>query len=80
MACGLIVAGCGGGDDQKEVTQLLDRAFNKSLDSADVDLDSTIRVRGLPQLERPIRIRASGPYRSQKGRPPEFDIDLKIGV
>jgi hypothetical protein len=80
VACGLLVAGCGGGDDQKEVTQLLDRAFNKSLDSADVDLDSTIRVRGLPQLERPIRIRASGPYRSQKGQPPEFDIDLKIGV
>jgi hypothetical protein len=80
VACGLFVAGCGGGDDQKEVTQLLDRAFNKSLDSADLELDSTIRVRGLPQLERPIRIRASGPYRSQKGKPPEFDIDLKIGV
>ncbi len=80
MACGLLIAGCGGGDDQEEVTKLLDRAFNKSLDSADIDLDSTIRVRGVPQLERPIRIRASGPYRSEKGKPPDFDIDLKIGV
>ena len=80
-ACGLLVAGCGGGDDQEEVTKLLDRAFDKSLESADVNLDSTLRVRGVPQLERPIRIRANGPYRStQKGKPPEFDIDLKIGV
>jgi hypothetical protein len=80
VACGVLVAGCGGGDDQKEVTQLLDRAFNKSLESANVDLDSTVRVRGVPQLDRPIRIRASGPYRSEKGKPPEFDINLKIGV
>ncbi len=78
--CGLLLAGCGGGDDQDEVTKLLDRAFEKSLESAKVNLDSTIRVRGIPQVERPIRVRASGPYRSQKDKPPEFDIDLKIAV
>ena len=78
-ALGLLVAGCGG-DDKDEATKLLDRAFAKSLDSANVDLDSTVRVRGVPQLDRPIRIRASGPYRSEKSKPPEFDIDLKIGV
>lgn len=80
VACGLLVAGCGGGDDQEEVTGLLDRAFDKSLDSADIDLDSTIRIRGVPQLERPVRIRATGPYRSEKGKPPDFDIDLKVAV
>lgn len=79
-ACGLLLAACGGGDDQEEVTKLLDRAFDKSLQSADIDLDSTIRIRGVPQVERPIRIRAKGPYRSAKDKPPEFDIDLKIGV
>jgi hypothetical protein len=78
-ACGLLLAACGG-DDQEDVTKLLDRAFSKSLKSADVNLDSTIRVRGVPQLERPIRVRASGPYRSEKNQPPEFDIDLSIGV
>jgi hypothetical protein len=77
---GLLLAGCGGGDDQQEVTKLLDRAFSKSLKSADVNLDSTIRVRGVPQLDRPIRVRAHGPYRSAKNQPPEFDIDLSIGV
>lgn len=78
-ACGLLLAACGG-DDQEDVTKLLDRAFSKSLKSADVNLDSTIRVRGVQQLDRPIRVRASGPYRSEKNQPPEFDINLSIGV
>ncbi len=79
-ACGLLLAACGGGSDQEEVTKLLDRAFDKSLESANINLDSTIRIRGVPQLERPIRIQARGPYRSAKDKPPEFDIDLKIAV
>ena len=68
VACGLLLAACGGGDDQEEVTKLLDRAFDKSLESADINLDSTVRVRGIPQVERPIRIQASGPYRSTEGQ------------
>jgi len=79
-ALGLALPGCGPGNDRDEVAKILDRAFDRPIDSADVDLDSTIRVRGVPQLDRPIRVRASGPYKSATGKPPQFDIDLKVGV
>lgn len=75
----LALAGCGG-DDEADVARLLDRAFDQPIESADVELDSTLSVRGVPQVDRPIRLRASGPYRSIPGRPPEFDIDLTVGV
>ncbi|MDQ3647233.1 MAG: hypothetical protein M3433_01355 [Actinomycetota bacterium] len=79
-ALGLLLAGCEEGSDRDEVAEILDRAFARPIGSANVDLDSTIRVRGVPQLDRPIRVRAGGPYKSAKGKPPEFDIDLKVGV
>ena len=79
-AFGLLLVGCGAGDDQDEVAKLLDRAFDRPVESAEVNFDSTIRVRGLPRLTRPIRVRASGPYRAPRGAPPEFDMDLRVGV
>ena len=79
-ALGILLPACGTDNDRDEVAKILDRAFDRPIDSADLDLDSTIRVRGVPALDRPIRVRASGPYTSVKGKPPQFDIDLKVGV
>ncbi len=80
MALGLLLPGCGADNDRDEVARILDRAFDRPMESADIDFDSIVRVRGVPQLDRPIRVRASGPYRSAKGKSPQFDIDLKVGV
>jgi len=78
-ALAVVVAGCGGGGED-DVARILDRAFKRPIDSANVNFDATVRVRGAPQLERPIRIQASGPFRSEGRRPPQFAIDLKMGV
>ena len=78
-AAALGVAACGGGDE-KNVQALLDRAFQRPLDSMDLKLEADIAVEGLAELDTPIRILASGPYRTQEGELPSFDIDLQLSV
>jgi hypothetical protein len=71
--------GCGGGGNDKDAQALLDKAFKKSIDSADLKLEAEVEVKGSPALSRPLRIEASGPFRSNKGKLPSADIELKIG-
>jgi hypothetical protein len=75
----LALASCGGGDDQQDVQSLLDKAFSSSIKSANLTLDATIQVKGSPGLEKPLRITAMGPFRTNEGKIPSADVELKIG-
>jgi hypothetical protein len=68
---------CGGGDDQAGVEDLLDRAFSGEIRSADLKLEGEITLKGL--LKDPIKIEAEGPFRTNKGKLPSADIELRVG-
>jgi hypothetical protein len=74
-----VVSGCGGGGNDKDAQALLDKAFKQSIDSADLKLDAEIQVEGNAAFSRPVRIEASGPFRSNKGKLPSANVELKIG-
>jgi hypothetical protein len=75
------LAACGGAEgDERDAEALLDRAFSRSIDSADLDIDAQLEVDGLADLEDPIRIRASGPYVKSEKSLPQLDVDLDISV
>jgi hypothetical protein len=76
----LALASCGGGNDHEDVQSLLDKAFSSSITSANLNLDATIQVKGSPGLEKPLRITATGPFRTNEGKIPSADIELKIGT
>ena len=59
-AAALGLAACGGGDEE-DVQELLDRAFQRPLDSMDIELDAEISVEGLEGFDKPIRIQRDGP-------------------
>jgi hypothetical protein len=75
----LALASCGGGDDQQDVQSLLDKAFSSPIKSANLTVDATIQVKGSPGLEKPLRITATGPFRTNEGKIPSADVELKIG-
>lgn len=76
------LAGCGGGGDGgSDATDLLNRAFAKSVSSGRVSMDGQITVDGIDALRTPIRFKASGPFASERaGSRGGYDLDLKIGV
>jgi hypothetical protein len=75
----LALVSCGGGDDKEDVQDLLDKAFSASMESADLKLDASIQLKGSPGLDRPLRISAAGPFRTNDGKLPSVDVELKIG-
>jgi hypothetical protein len=74
------LASCGGGEDSDDAEGLLDRAFSGGIQSADLKLDAELRLEGSPSLDRPVRLQASGPFRSNQDKLPSADIELKIGT
>jgi hypothetical protein len=68
---------CGGGTDRQGVENLLDQAFSGQIHSADLKLEAQIELNGL--LKDPIKIEADGPFRTNKGKLPSADIELRIG-
>ena len=74
------LASCGGGSDKEDAQDLLDKAFSSSIESADLKVDASIQVKGSPGLEKPVRIKAAGPFRTNEGRLPSADIELKVGT
>jgi hypothetical protein len=76
----LALASCGGGDDTENVQEVLDKAFSSSIKSADLKLDASIQLKGSPALDKPVRITAAGPFRTNEGMLPSVDVDLKIGT
>jgi hypothetical protein len=76
-----VLSACGGAEgNEQDAEALLDRAFSRPIDSADVDIDAQLEVDGLADLEDPIRIRASGPYVKSEKSLPQLDIDLDVSV
>ena len=43
---------------------LLDQAFRQSIKSADLKVDARLQLKGSESLDRPVRIQASGPFRT----------------
>jgi hypothetical protein len=76
----LALASCGGGDDKENVQDLLNKAFSSSIESADLKVDASIQVKGSPGLDKPLRITATGPFRTNEGKLPSADIELKVGT
>jgi hypothetical protein len=78
LLAGGLLAGCGD-DDKKSVTDLLDKAFESSIGSADVTLDIEIELDGIDELQDPIEIALTGPYESgPEGKIPSVDWDITV--
>jgi len=76
----LALVSCGEESDKGSVEDLLDQAFRQSIKSADLNVDARIQLKGSEELERPVRIQASGPFRTNKGKLPSTDLELKVGT
>ena len=60
-------------------TKTLDEAFRKPIGSADVALDVTAQIQGVPQLQQPIRLQLRGPYTSNGPQKlPKLDVDASL--
>jgi len=73
-----LLAGCGGdgGGDGREI---LRKGFSTPIGSANVHIELTAKLEGIPQQKGPVKIDLRGPYRSNgAGRLPDADLDLAI--
>ena len=72
------LSACGGSDSDKNARDLLDTAFKKSVNSADIVLDAQLKLSGGASGSGPVRVLAKGPYRVNKGKLPSVDLNLTI--
>jgi hypothetical protein len=78
LLVGSLLAGCGG-DDSDSVTDLLDKAFESEIGSADVKLDVEIGLDGVDELQDPIEFSLAGPYESgPEGKIPSVDWEITV--
>jgi hypothetical protein len=78
LLAGSLLAGCGG-DDSESVTELLDKAFQSSIGSADMTLEVEIELDGVDELDGPIEVKFTGPYDStEKDQIPSVDWDITV--
>jgi hypothetical protein len=75
----LALVSCGNSSDSGDVENLLDKAFRSDIHSADLKVDATLQLKGTGSLDQPVRIQASGPFRTNKGKLPSADLELRIG-
>jgi hypothetical protein len=75
----LLVAGCGGGGDSGEAREILRKGFGAGIGTANVSVDLTARLEGIPQQRGPVRVTFVGPYRTNgAGKLPDADLDVVI--
>jgi hypothetical protein len=81
LCCALAVASCGGeGSNKEDVQDLLDRAFRQEIRSGELKVDAQIQVKGgTRSTDRPVHIRATGPFHGNNGKLPSVDLELEIG-
>jgi hypothetical protein len=73
-----LLAGCGGEDDG-DGREILRKGFAAPIGTANVAVDLTARLEGVPQQRGPVKIELTGPYRSNgQGRLPDADLNLAI--
>jgi hypothetical protein len=81
LAAAVIAAGlaaCGGGSD-KDAKALLRKGFSKSINSANITIDVTAKVDGVPSLSKPIRVKLGGPYQTNGPKKlPSLNWDLSV--
>ena len=82
LALAAVGAGCGGdgeGGSSDEAEALLKKAFATEVDSADLKIDVSAELEGVPQLNGPLSLTIEGPYKSQgKKKLPLFDWDISV--
>jgi hypothetical protein len=77
----VIVAVFACGSTEEEARERLDRGFGTPIGSADVSLDASVDVKGVRQLEQPLRLQVRGPYRSGGGqRLPSVDFAVNLSA
>ena len=76
----LALSACGGGDEGSgDAKALLKDAFSKPINSANVSLDVSAKVDGVPQLSQPISVKLTGPYELQgQKKLPKLDWDVNV--
>lgn len=73
-----LFAGCGGGDEG-EAREILRKGFAAPIGTANLSIDLTARLDGIPQQRGPVKVELTGPYRSNgQGRLPDADLDMTI--
>jgi hypothetical protein len=79
-AAALALSACGGGNgDSGDAKALLKESFSKPLHSANVSLDLSAKIDGVPQLSQPISFKMTGPYESQGPKKvPKLDWDINV--
>jgi hypothetical protein len=70
----------GGGEDSDGVENLLDRAFSREIQSADIRLEATLQLKGSESLDKPVRLEASGPFHTNEGKLPSVDVDVNLAT
>jgi hypothetical protein len=70
------LSACGGGSSSN-VKDTLDKAFSTPVGSANVSLDVRLSLKGLKQLNGPVKLSLQGPYESGGGKTiPKVDWDI----
>lgn len=80
LALAPIAAGCGGDDggSSDDASALLEKAFSTQVDSGDLKLDLEAEIDGLAQLNGPLSLSLSGPFKSEGTKDiPVLDWDVK---
>src|SRR4051794_419078 len=71
-----VLAACGGGDSGN-VTDTLDKAFSTPIKSARIDLEITLKLDGVKELNGPVKLSVQGPYESGGSKTiPKADWDI----
>ena len=76
-----LLTGCGGDDgdsgSSEDAKALLEKAFQKQVDSGDLRVDLRAELDGLAQVKGPVALTLGGPYRSNGTKEiPELDWDI----
>src|SRR3954465_14227455 len=72
----LVFAACGGGSSA-DVKDTLDKAFKTPIKSARIDLEVSLNVDGVKQLNGPVKLSVQGPYESGGSQTiPKADWDV----
>lgn len=76
----LALSACGG-DDSADAKALLRDAFKTPIPKANLSLDLSAKVDGVPQLSEPVTFKLTGPYESTgKNKVPKLDFDVNVSA